>query len=104
MRCMWTSFDYISGLDNIRKFDDIVVGGVVHCRMFQYPEAPKPLPNKWCMRRILTTSDTLKQIPYPDPQTTVQTEPVHCIMKLPDYVFVTNLEDIKIGIWDQDQQ
>lgn len=34
MRCMWTSFDYISGLENIRKFDDIVVGGVVHCRMF----------------------------------------------------------------------
>jgi len=34
MRYIWTSFDYVSGSENIKKFDDICVGGVVLNRLF----------------------------------------------------------------------
>jgi len=33
----------------MKKFDDIVVGGVVYCRMFLYPTAAK-VTSRWTMR------------------------------------------------------
>jgi len=51
MRYSWTSFDSVSGPENLKKFDDICVGGVVLNRLFQYPEPPRGML-KWQMRRI----------------------------------------------------
>jgi cancer susceptibility candidate protein 1 len=51
LRCMWTSFDYVSGAENIKKFDELVVGGVTLCKMYCYPEPPKN-SIKWSMRKI----------------------------------------------------
>ena len=103
MRCIWTSFDYISGPENLKKFDDIVVGGVVHPRMYYYPDAPKSML-KWTMRRTQSNEDTLRQIHYPEPQSTVQTDPVPMIFKLPEYVFTDEKDQIKVGVWDDEQQ
>jgi hypothetical protein len=41
MRNSWTSFDYISGPENLKKFDYICVGGVILNRLFFYPEPPR---------------------------------------------------------------
>lgn len=51
MRNIWTSFDFISGPENQKKFDDICVGGVVLNKLYQYPELPRGMM-KWQMRRI----------------------------------------------------
>ena len=75
LRCMWTSFDYISGSENIKKFDDYVVGGVYFCRMFAYPEAPRA-STRWTMRKITSVNDALRVIHYPDPTSTVQVDPI----------------------------
>jgi hypothetical protein len=37
IRTVWTSFDYISGTENAKKFDHYVVGGVINCGMYDYP-------------------------------------------------------------------
>ena len=37
IRTIWTSFDYISGTENAKKFDHYVVGGVVNSGMYKYP-------------------------------------------------------------------
>lgn len=42
----------------------------------------------------------MREIPYPDPQSTVPTDPVPAVYKLPDYVFTTENDEIKIGVWD----
>jgi hypothetical protein len=34
MRNSWTSFDYVSGPENRKKFDDICVGGVVLNKLY----------------------------------------------------------------------
>ena len=34
LRCLWTSYDYVSGEENKKKFDHYAVGGVSHCRMY----------------------------------------------------------------------
>ena len=72
---MWTSFDYVSGTQNLKAFDDYVVGGVFLCRMFSYPEAPRN-SLRWSMRKILSVEDSLKLIHYPDPTSTVQVDPI----------------------------
>ena len=69
MRCIWTSFDYISGED-LKNFEYITVGGVGHCRMFQYPEQPRKTLS-WTMRKIQSIEDSLKCIQYPDPTSSV---------------------------------
>lgn len=51
LRCVWTSFDYVSGYENMKKSDFISVGGVSNCRMFGFPEAPRAKMS-WVMRRI----------------------------------------------------
>jgi hypothetical protein len=66
---MWTSFDYVSGAQNLKLFDELVVGGVYLCKMYSYPEPPRS-GTKWQMRKILSTEDSLKCIHYPDPSST----------------------------------
>ena len=72
---MWTSFDNISSHEQYRKADELVVGGVVLTKMYQYPQPPKPRAN-WMIRSILSVEDSLRCIEYPDPQSTVQVEPI----------------------------
>lgn len=53
------------------------------------------------IRPITSIEDSLVCIEYPDPQAPV-TDPVKCIMKLPDYVFTSESDDIKVGVWDKE--
>jgi len=59
---------------------------------------------KWQMRRVNSVADSLKEIYYPDPTSTVQTEAVPCVYKLPDYVFITDNDEKNVGVWDKEQQ
>jgi hypothetical protein len=68
LRCIWTSFDYVSG-EKSKDFEYIAVGGVGLCKMFSYPELPKRTM-QWTMRKITSIDDCLKEIPYPDPTST----------------------------------
>ena len=56
---------------------------------------------RWTMRKIQTVDNSLRHIPYPDPNSGVQTDPVQVIYKLADYVFTTENDDIKVGVWDE---
>ena len=67
MRCIWTSYDYVTSSESAKKSDNIVVGGVCFNRMYQYPKPHVEL-SKWNMRQVYSTEDTLKLRPYP-PQT-----------------------------------
>lgn len=66
VRYLWTSYDYISGPENAKKSDDIVVGGVGHFRMYNYPK-PMKCMMKWQMRTMQSVADQLTCVPYPDP-------------------------------------
>jgi hypothetical protein len=54
----------------------------------------------WKMRRVLNIDGALKEIPYPDPAAVVQTEAVPCVFELPSYVFITDNDENKLGVWD----
>ena len=43
IRALWTSFDYVTGY---QYSPDIVVGGVIDFRLFQYPEGPRQALSK----------------------------------------------------------
>ena len=66
MRCLWTSFDYLSDPELCKEFDSIAVGGIVNNRMFGYPEDPVKRRGQK-MRTIKSNEDLLRNIPYPDP-------------------------------------
>jgi len=99
---MWTSFDNVSGHEVYKNSSDIIAGGIVLCKMYQYPQPPKPRGN-WVIRNILSIEDSLKCIEYPDPTSTVQVEPIGVIFKLPPYVFTTENDEPKVGVWDEAQ-
>ena len=103
VRQIWTSFDYISGVENMKKSDDIVVGGVGHFRMFNYPKPMKRMMN-WTLRQVESVENQLTCVPYPDPTSQVSVDPIPAIYTLPEYVFTTENDDIKIGVWDEEQQ
>jgi hypothetical protein len=87
----------------MKKSDDIVVGGVGHFRMFNYPKPMKTMM-KWTMRQVESVENQLCCLPYPDPTSQVSVDPIPAIFTLPDYVFTTENDDIKIGVWDAEQQ
>ena len=93
LRCIWTSFDYLSDPEANKDFEHIAVGGIVNCRMFGYPEDPVNRRGQK-MRTIKSINDSLKLIPYPDPTLATQTEGIETIYKLQDYVYTTDKDDI----------
>jgi hypothetical protein len=62
---MWRSYDDVT-VNSGSYYPDIIVGGVVDFRLFQYPEGPRPAM-KWTERNVFSVDDRLKNIPYPDP-------------------------------------
>jgi hypothetical protein len=56
---------------------------------------------KWVMRNVFSISDRLRNIPYPDPNTQISTDPVWISYQLPDYVFTTENDELKVGVWDE---
>lgn len=52
------------------------------------------------MRKVLSVKDALREIPYPDPTSTAVTDPIQATFKLPEYVFTTDKDDMKMGVWD----
>jgi len=65
IRAMWRSYDDVT-VNAGPYYPDIVVGGVVDFRIFQYPEGPRPAM-KWTVRNVYSIEDRLRNIPYPDP-------------------------------------
>jgi hypothetical protein len=67
LRCLWTSFDYLSRL---KSMDDFVIGGITDFRMFPYPEICKKFGG-WTMRKVLSVEERLKPIVWPDTTSTM---------------------------------
>ena len=61
---------------------------------------------EWTIRNVYSVQDRLKNIPYPDPTTQIQADPISIIYILPESVFITqnSNEDIKVGVWDEKEQ
>ena len=53
------------------------------------------------MRQVFSVDDRLRNLPYPDPATQISIEPLGVDYVLPDYVFITENDDIKVGVWDE---
>jgi hypothetical protein len=81
------------------KFDHYVVGGVNLCLMYQYPETPLNRLG-WMMRKVLSVEDALKLIPYPDPNQQSVADAHNALLRLPPYVFITDKDEKKVGVWD----
>lgn len=101
IRTVWTSFDYLQSPE--QYCPDIVVGGITDFRFFSYPEGPRQAM-KWTMRNVFSVSDRLRNIPYPDPTSQVQTDPISITYNLPDYVYTTENDDVKVAVWDEKEQ
>ena len=56
------------------------------------------------MRSVYAVKDILKNIPYPDPNNQIQNDPIPIIYHLPEYVYITENDDIKVGVWDEKDQ
>jgi hypothetical protein len=70
IRALWTSYDDLSiksSLTGEKTYQpDLVVGGVVDFRLYQYPEGSRQAM-KWTVRNVYLAEDRLRNIPYPDP-------------------------------------
>lgn len=62
---MWTSYDNVT-VQTGAYCPDMVIGGVVDFRLYQYPEGARQAM-KWTVRNVFSTEDRLKNMPYPDP-------------------------------------
>lgn len=76
------------------------MGGVIDFRLFQFPEGPRPAM-KWTVRNVFSVEDRLRNIPYPDPTSQVQPDPLGITFKLPSNVFISENDELKVGVWDE---
>jgi hypothetical protein len=76
------------------------VGGVIDFRLFQFPEGPRPAM-KWTVRNVFSVEDRLRNIPYPDPTSQVQPDPLGITFKRPSNVFMSENDELKVGVWDE---
>lgn len=59
---------------------------------------------KWTVRNVYSVEDRLKNIPYPDPTSQIQPDPIQIQFMLPEYVFVAESDDIRVGVWDEKEK
>lgn len=102
VRTIWQSYDDYS---THYYSPEIAVGGIITFEAFKWPELPsKQL--KWTMRVVLDQKEILNRIPFPDPQliqnTDVRIDPVKIVFPIPNYVYISNRDDIKVGMWDME--
>ncbi len=98
LRTLWTSFDYF----NKERYNvDMVVGGIVDLRLYEYPDMPVSKIG-WNIRNIYSVEDRLRNIPYPDPSSHgIPTDSVMITFKLPDTIYIHKDDEVKIGCWDE---
>lgn len=84
---------------------EIVIGGILHIDIFNFPQLPKK-QLKWTMRSILSTNEILSRKYYPDPNSIAAgtIDPQNISFKIPNYVYIHNRDDIKVGLWDFESQ
>ena len=60
---------------------------------------------EWIMRAILPVEERLKNLPFPESSTAVNTEnPVEVAIKIPDNVFIgDDITALKVGIWSYEK-
>lgn len=58
------------------------------------------------MRNVYSVQDRLKNIPYPDPTTQIQTDPIQITYTLPEYFFTTNddVGSFNVGVWNDKEE
>ena len=54
------------------------------------------------MRNVCSVQDRLKNIPFPDPSS-VNIDMISVIYNLPDYVIITENDDINVAVWDENE-
>ena len=59
---------------------------------------------KWTVRNVFSDDDRLRNIPYPDPTSQIQPDPISIQFLLPENVFVSENDDIKVGVWDENEK
>jgi hypothetical protein len=61
---------------------------------------------KWTVRNVYSIEDRLRNIPYPDPTSQVQPDPIGIQFTLPKHVFITAGDDntSKVGVWDEHEK
>ena len=70
--------------------------------MYNYPKPMTKMMGN-TMRQIESVKNQLIKIPYPEPTTQVAVDPISAIYTLPEYVFTSENDEIKIGVWDEEQ-
>jgi hypothetical protein len=60
--------------------------------------------NRWVLRKVQSIEETLKEIPYPEPASQVQADPVQVKYRLGDHIFTTENDEIQIGVWDEENK
>ena len=104
MRCIWTSYDYVTSRKAYEEMDDLIVGGVVHNRMYEEPRQSKEYQStKSSIRQVFSNDDTLRLKPFPPPNAQT-TDTVGTMMQLPDYVFIHEDAVPRVGVWDEDTE
>jgi len=69
--------------------------------MYLYQE-PHKVRSRWVLRKIQSIEETMKEIPYPDPISATQADPVSVQYRLLDTVFTTENDEIQVGVWDEE--
>ena len=59
---------------------------------------------KWTVRNVFSVEDRLRNIPYPDPTSQVQPDPLGITFKLPPSVFISENDELKVGVWDENEK
>jgi hypothetical protein len=59
---------------------------------------------KWTVRNVFSTEDRLRNIPYPDPLSQIQPDPIAIQVMIPDNLFISVKDDVKVGVWDEREQ
>lgn len=96
MKMLWTSYNFIT---KENYYPDLTVGGIVDMKFYQFPEIFKEQKH-WKIRNVFSVQDRLNYLPYPDAQS-VSSESLNISYTLPDYVWISENPEIRVGLWDE---
>lgn len=100
IRALWQSFDDVTAGTYT---PEIAIGGILNFEAFQFPQTSER-QGPWKLTPVQSENDALKRVPYPNPEDPTVADPHKMTYQLPNNVYLSNREDIKVGWWDNEQK
>ena len=100
IRALWQKYDDFSA--HVYT-PELPIGGILNFDTYNFPEVPTH-QGPWKFTIVQSEENCLMKVPYPNPEDPGVADPHKMTYTIPDDVYISDRDNIKVGWWDEENQ